>query len=307
MSAHRLTTKGRSGKGLCAAGVTGLTLAAAFATAPQPAHALIAVFSGVDINPACAGGASAGCPGGDNAPRIPFPNSQNASNSFQNALIGVGTETFEPSPSIPNAPAGGSVGVDTLNISFPTTPTPITATLSGGGGKRIFDTPGTSTDGNGRYPISNSQFLQLPAVVSGSSNPFQINFNAPVAAFGFFGVDIGDFGGNLQLQFFNGSTALETYQVPTPTGRGGSTSGSVLFWGAITNDPLLQFTRVVFTSRQPSGGTTDNFAFDNFTVGSIQQVDIPAPPATAGALLLLGAISRLRRRYAPRLSQHRPE
>jgi hypothetical protein len=195
-------------------------------------------------------------------PLSSFPNSSGAETLFKSNLVGAGTETFESFVAGTSAP---------LALAFPGAGT---ATLTGTGGI-VSVTPGT-TNGFGRYAISGSNYWEIEA--SSSSTPsFSIDFSAPVAAFGFYGVDIGDFGGQILLTFTNGST--QTYTTNNTVGSGGSTDGSVLFWGVI--DTAHPFTKVAFTDTN----TDDVFAFDNMTIGSVQQV-IPAVPEPATMLLL---------------------
>ena len=134
-------------------------------------------------------------------------NSTAAQNSFLSSLIGVGTETFE----------GFATGTGTpLNLTFPGAGT---ATLGGTGAVRTV-TPGT-TNGVGRYAISGSNFWEV-------SGNFTIGFSDPVAAFGFWGVDIGDFNGQVTLTLQSGAVVNVT--VPNSTNIAG---GSVLYYGLI--------------------------------------------------------------------------
>jgi len=64
-----------------------------------------------------------------------------------------------------------------------------TATFTGTG--QIANVP-SGDNGFGRYPISGNQYFDTGSV-------FTITFSTAIAAFGFFGVDIGDFGGQVTL------------------------------------------------------------------------------------------------------------
>ncbi len=86
-------------------------------------------------------------------------------------------------------------------------------------------------------------------------------------AFGFYGIDIGDFGGQLVLNLIGESTRQVT--VSNTVGTYGSTDGSVLYFGIIANNPEEYFTSVLF---HMSTGEGDFFAFDNMTFGNIQNV-----------------------------------
>ncbi len=197
-------------------------------------------------------------------PLASFPNAAAAEAGFLSNLVGVGTEDFEGFATGTGAP---------LNLSFPGAGT---ATLSGGNGEVATVTPGT-TNGFGRYGVSGSNYWEVEA---GGTNNFSISFSQPIAAFGFFGIDIGDFGGQLRLELSNGGTTI--LDVPNTSGSFGSTDGSVLFFGAIAENASEQFASVAFLTTTGQG---DVFGFDDFTIGSQEQVVMPEP----ATLALLGA------------------
>jgi hypothetical protein len=193
------------------------------------------------------------------------PNADAAQASFLAALIGVGTESFE----------GFSDG-DTppLALVFPGAGT---ATLTGSDMEVERITSGTN--GYGRYPTDGDQYLE------GSTASFDISFSDPVAAFGFMGIDIGDFAGQVTVTTVNGGNIV--YNVPhTVSGTG----GSVLYWGIIDTTNL--FTSISIGN---SGAGTDFFGFDEMTIGSLQQV-IPAPGAILLGSIGIGLVGWLRRR-----------
>lgn len=193
---------------------------------------------------------------GDFIPLSVFPNATAAQNSFLSNLTGVGTESFE----------GHADGTATpLAINFPGA---VTATLNGGGNVEVVL---SGFSDSGRYATDGTHFWE-----TGSSN-LTVNFNAPVAAFGFFGIDIGDFNGQVTLTTAGGLNQLFT--IPNTTN---GPSGSVLFFGVI--DPTNTFTSVSFGN---SGSGDDVFGFDQLTVGSLEQVK-PVPEPGTGLLLLAG-------------------
>jgi hypothetical protein len=210
-----------------------------------------AIFFGEDLN------------NSSSVPLATYPNASTAEANFLSNLVGVGTETFEGFLAGTNAPQ---------TLTFPGAGT---ATLTGTG--TIVSIPHGQTNGFGRYAISGTNYWEVSANTSVTPS-FLINFSQPVAAFGFYGVDIGDFGGQIVLTLEGGS--IISYTVNNTVGSGGSTDGSVLFWGIIdTSNP---FTSIAFTDTNIG----DVFAFDNMTIGSVEQVH---PTPEPGMLLLLGA------------------
>jgi hypothetical protein len=205
---------------------------------------------------------------GESTALTSFPNADSAEASFLSLLMGVGTEHFEGFSAGTTAP---------LALSFPGAGT---ATLTGDG--FIESVPWGSTNGFGRYNVDGpgtSKYFDT------NSATFAIDFSAPIAAFGFYGIDIGDFNGQLILTFLDGETQMIT--VPhTVNGQG----GAVLFFGYINTDN--PFTRVEFSDTAPG---EDFFGFDRMTIGDPEQV-IPEPITTALTVLGIGLLAVWRRR-----------
>jgi hypothetical protein len=233
----------------------------------------------------------------DNAPRIPFPKSTIAANQFLDILAvqganTFGTEDFDNAGQFPD----GANPPYILNFPGITNPTTVTATL----GQTSTDTeinrivsPGT--DGNGRYPISGQGYINTDF---GTTGGFVITFNRLVSAIGFYGVDIGDFGGVSSITLSNTAIPANTTTFPVVPASffippNGTLSGSVTYFGVAATSDAQQFNRVTFNFTDQVGDLTDRFAFDNFTVGTRL---VPAPVPLLGAGFAFAWSRKLRKR-----------
>lgn len=127
-----------------------------------------------------------------------------------------------------------------------------------------------STNTKGRFAISGLNYLQV------SSNYFQLSFANPISAFGFHGIDIGDFRGHFEIEVIDSDGALTAYTLEdTYRSRG----GGVLFWGII-ND-RTPFSSIRFAN---SNAGTDWFGFDDMILASARAIPVSEP----GILGLLG-------------------
>lgn len=196
--------------------------------------------------------------------RLPsHPNADAARTAFLAMLINPGVENLESFANGQAAPLAANFGAAG------------TATLNGNG--EIANVP-TGTNGVGRYPISGNQYWE-------ATDSFSIDFTQPQVAFGFYGIDIGDFNGQVTILYENGVS--QTLTIPNIRNGPG---GSVLYFGFI--DAANPFIKVTFGNTEAG---TDYFGFDDFTIGTIEQViTIPEFPsialpvgATLGLMFLL--------------------
>jgi len=200
---------------------------------------------------------------------LPVPNSAAAQASFLASLTNVRVEDFEGIPVGTQFPFNVTFGADTATLT---------------GTNTIPSTGVRNTGLGGRFAISGSQYLNVGTADAGS---FTLTFSAPQAAFGFYGTDIGDIGGQLVLSLDGGPPVVVPHTVGAP-------SGAALFFGII--DVANPFTTVHFSNT--TGNLGDAFGFDDFTIGRREQVQtIPEPlTLTLGGLTLAGLGGYLRRR-----------
>lgn len=162
----------------------------------------------------------------------------------------AGTSTWTPGVTLPFATGfgGGSA---------------IGATLTARTGT-VVEVP-TGTNGFGRFPTEGTKLFHTNA------NPVIIEFDREIAAFGFDGIDVGDFNGSMTVSTYRGTELLKTLTIAhTLNGIG----GDVLFWGIV--DVVDPFTKVVFGN---TAANSDVFGLDRLIVATASQVVTPIPAA----------------------------
>jgi hypothetical protein len=200
-------------------------------------------FFGEDVNRA--GGSSVVSP----------INSANTQASFFASLSSVGTDSFESFSTGAFAPL-------TLNFSGLNT-----AVLSGNG------TVVSGSDAGGRAPFSGTQYLLTSAGAA-----FTLRFSSPVSAFGFYGTDVGDYGGQVLLILTDTAGRMTTLTVPSTIVADGSTTGSALYFGFY--DLAASYASVIVLDTS----AVDVFGFDSFSVGTPRPNNAVPEPGTYAML-----------------------
>ena len=185
------------------------------------------------------------------------PLSGAAATSFLGMLTGVGTETFESQTT-------GATGP--LSLSFPGATGSLSATLSGGGGV-VSEVTAGQTNGAGRYSVPSPDSTKFWEVGAGEAGDFRITFSEDVGAFGFYGIDIGDLGGQLSLQLLDANGGVVGQDIVVNNSQVNDVSVLFFYDVASSTTDVVHANRVLTTT-----GAGDFFAFDNFTVGTYCQI-----------------------------------
>lgn len=197
-----------------------------------------------------------------------------------------------------NPPVAPGTG-PTLPVSFAgSAGATIVATLAGTAGQQVI-----GSDGAGRFNTTQggSQHWQVNSNVGGT---FSITFSRSISAFGFYGTDIGDFGGVLSLILTPWNGGPDETLVVRPQSNQAAASGALLFYGFA--DMSSEYRRITFVSL----GTTsdqDFFGFDDLVVADRGQIRVPTTPpgvpepgslALAGLALFAAGYARKARKAA---------
>ncbi len=202
------------------------------------AEASITTFFGIDDNA--------------NGSFVSNGNAETARNDFLSNLTGVGTEDFET-----QTPGN----TNSIALSFPGSNGSISGNMTG------TDLEIEDNSSSGRFATSGSQYVEV--ATTNNATDFMIDFSDPIAAFGFYATDLGDFGNNdVEVTLTNGETT--TFTIPVA----GASNGNLLFWGFVATSTIDSI------SFANTGAATDIWGFDQLTVGDLSQVQaIPEPTA----------------------------
>lgn len=198
-------------------------------------------------------------------PLTGIPLSQAAEADFLALLSGTGTETFES--------LTGKTGA--FDLTFPGSTGDLTAALNGNGAVRTL---AAGAADQGRYSVPAGSSTNYLEVAGRTCTPtgcpatggFEITFSQSVAAFGFYGIDIGDFEGQLSIEFVR-EDGTSVGGGPVEIQHSLGLTGSVLFFGFVADSVSDLFRTVRFLTTDAIG-QSDVFAFDNMTVGTYCQV-----------------------------------
>lgn len=166
--------------------------------------------------------------------------------------------------------------------SYETMPATVTFPLSTGDVVADFSTSGAtlySFSGAGRFATSGTQYLELTAGTQGDPETATITFSSPVAAFGFFATDLGDFGGSLKLLLTKTNGDVVEVTVPNTGAVTDAPNGALVFFGF--TDQTAEYTQIQFVNE--SGD--DVFGFDDFILGSlliVREGTVVVVPPTMG-------------------------
>lgn len=188
----------------------------------------------------------------------PAGNAAKARANFLNSLTsGVGVEDFESFESTDVAP---------YNLSFPGSTGNISATLTNAGG--ICDGINNCVaPASGEFATSGDKWLF-------TEESLAVTFSDPIAAFGFYGTDIGDLSAQLTITLTDFGGAQIIVDVAHTLGPFND-DGDLLFWGFV--DPITTYTKLEFGLL---AGNDDFFGFDDLTIGELDQVNIVPEPTT---------------------------
>jgi hypothetical protein len=220
------------------------------------------------------------------------PNSQAAFANFSSNLNGatVTTESFETAATpVGTFIDGLSTSISGTNATFSYTKKSDGSSANGGSTTQVQLADSAGNTNSGTYPTDGVRGISI-----NSANNFSISFSNPLAAFGYFGTDLGDNSNTLTMKFFNGSTEVNSTLIPV---NSNSFNSSEFFFGFIADNPTQYFNRVAFVSSISTTG--DAIGIDQIKIGTPGQVTtaVPEPSSLLGTLIFGGSVMLIRRRF----------
>jgi hypothetical protein len=227
-----------------------------------PAQAL-SFYTGYDANPA----------GSGVLPLASRTNSIAAFNSYKANLGGNGvtTESYETVPK--TTPVDGLV----QQLSGVTATYSYTKKSDGSASTAVVqkaDSAGLTNAGT--FPTDGIQGVSI-----NSANNFKIKFASPLAAFSFWGTDLGDSKNTLTVILRKAGVNVQSKLIDYLDASAGQSS--VFFFGGIAQNAAEQFDEVELLSSISSDG--DAIGIDQLTVGTPDQVTATSKPVPTPALL----------------------
>jgi PEP-CTERM motif len=201
---------------------------------------------------------------------------------FDNTVQSYGFENVDPGQTTP-LPVAFTGSANNL----------ITATLTGSGTTptgQAQSVMGESEAGRFNTTTGGLNYWRINASGTGE---FSITFDRNISAFGFYGSDIGDFGGMLSLVLTPADTTLPLESITVrPETQGSATNGLAMFYAFA--DASRSYSKITFVTSGTlsDGAAEDFFGFDDFIVADSGQflTTPPTPPGVPepGSLALVG-------------------
>ncbi len=170
-----------------------------------------------------------------------------------------GTEGFEQPERL--EPKRLDTGMISLELDFGDAGT---ATLTGDKKSRIQNIQDSKY---GQYSASGENYWYTK-VTSDNDSTFKIDFAQDnIAAFGFYNIDLGDYGAQLDLKitYLDGSYS-------DITGLNTQESGSAMYVGVVSPEKNISHVEFNMKTDNDNNGNGDAFSFDNFTVATTEQL-----------------------------------
>ena len=242
-------------------------ISTALAALASEANAL-SIFEGYDANPV-------------NQTVLPESDRTNTSAAFLNFLQAIdnGSVTTESFESLPTSQAidGLSLNISGVSANFSYLK-PDNSSATGGGTTKVQLANSSGMTNSGTYPTDGEKGISI-----NSSNQFSIDFSAPLAAFGFWGTDLGDKNNQLTVELLRDGTSVGNQLIDFLGADAGDSS--VFFFGGLADTPAEQFNQV----RLLSSAKSDAIGLDQLTIATPEQVAQAIIASTSSATNPVGS------------------